>query len=66
MPKSTPDEVMTIGDLASYLKLSTSTLYKLCGEGKVPGQKVGRHWRFHRGVIDAWLAGRSVKLGRGK
>jgi excisionase family DNA binding protein len=49
------DSVMTIDDLSSYLKVSKSTLYKLAQEGKVPGQKVGRHWRFHRAVIDHWL-----------
>lgn len=37
MPKQMHDVVMTIDDLAKYLKLSTSTLYKLCAEGKVPG-----------------------------
>lgn len=47
--------VMTIDDLAVYLKLSKSTLYKLCAERKVPGRKVGRHWRFHKDRIDAWL-----------
>lgn len=46
---------MTIDDLAKYLKLSKSTLYKLCAEGKIPGIKVGRHWRFHHETIDAWL-----------
>lgn len=55
MAKKTQDTVMTIEDLAVYLKLSKSTLYKLCAEGKVPGQKVGRHWRFHKAVIDRWL-----------
>lgn len=55
MAKRQTDTVMTIGELAEYLKLSRSTLYKLCQEGKVPGQKVGRHWRFHRTVIDLWL-----------
>ena len=55
MAKQMHDTVMTIDDLAKYLKLSKSTLYKLCAEGKVPGQKVGRHWRFHRTVIDQWL-----------
>lgn len=55
MAKQTHDTVMTIDDLAVYLKLSTSTLYKLCADGKVPGTKVGRHWRFHRAVIDHWL-----------
>ncbi len=58
MAKQMQDQVMTIDDLAVYLKLSTSTLYKLCAEGKVPGQKVGRHRRFHRETIDQWLRGK--------
>ncbi|KAB2949519.1 MAG: helix-turn-helix domain-containing protein [Phycisphaerae bacterium] len=49
------DSVMTITELSSYLKVSKSTLYKLAQEGKVPGQKVGRHWRFHLEAVDAWL-----------
>ena len=60
MPRRT-DTVMTISELAKYLKVSKSTLYKLCQDDKVPGQKVGRHWRFHRTTIDEWLAkGRSA------
>jgi excisionase family DNA binding protein len=55
MTKKTEDKVLTIDDLAAYLKLSKSTVYKLCAEGKVPGNKIGRHWRFHRDVIDGWL-----------
>ncbi len=47
--------VLTIGELAEYLKISKSTLYKLAQEGRVPGQKVGRHWRFRRATIDRWL-----------
>ena len=47
--------VFTIDDLVVYLKLPKSTVYKLAQEGKIPGQKVGRHWRFHRETIDAWL-----------
>lgn len=49
------DNVMTIEELAGYLKVPKSTLYKLAQEGKVPGQKVGRHWRFHREAVDHWL-----------
>ena len=49
-------DVMTIDDLSVYLKISKSTLYKLVREGKVPGQKVGRHWRFQKVGIDSWLA----------
>lgn len=61
MPKMQADTVLTIEDLAVYLKLSKSTLYKLCQEGKVPGQKVGRHWRFHRDAVDAWLKTQPTK-----
>lgn len=47
--------VLTIDELAAYLKISKSTLYKLAQQSKIPGQKVGRHWRFHREAIDRWL-----------
>lgn len=60
-PAAQPDSVLTIDELAVYLKIAKSTLYKLAQEGKVPGQKVGRHWRFHRETIDKWLAERPTK-----
>ena len=49
------DEIMTIDDLAAYLKISKSTLYKLVQAGRLPGQKVGKRWRFHKAVVDEWL-----------
>lgn len=48
-------DVLTIGELAIYLKIPKSTLYKLVREGKIPSQKIGRHWRFRKGAIDHWL-----------
>lgn len=56
MAKKAADPVLTIDELAVYLKLSKSTLYKLAQEGKVPGQKVGKHWRFKKDVVDHWLS----------
>ena len=47
--------VLTIGELAEYLKISKSTLYKLAQEGSIPSQKVGKHWRFHKDAVDEWL-----------
>lgn len=55
------DQVLTIEELAAYLKVSKSTLYKLVQEGAVPGQKVGKHWRFRRETIDQWLDDRKTK-----
>lgn len=57
MPRQ-PDAVMTIDELADYLKISKSTLYHLVRRGEVPGTKIGRHWRFHRSTIEAWMSGR--------
>ncbi|MFC1601259.1 helix-turn-helix domain-containing protein [Candidatus Sumerlaeota bacterium] len=51
-----PHAVLTIDDLSSYLKIPKSTLYKLAREGRVPCQKIGRHWRFRKAAIDQWLA----------
>ena len=48
-------DVLTIEELSVYLKIPKSTLYKLVREGKVPSQKVGRHWRFRKVAIDRWL-----------
>ncbi len=50
-----PSGVLTIDELAVYLKIAKSTLYKLVREGKIPSQKIGRHWRFRKGAIDHWL-----------
>lgn len=50
-----PAEVMNIDELSRYLRISGSTLYKLARAGAVPGQKIGRHWRFRKAAIDRWL-----------
>ncbi|MBI4764646.1 MAG: helix-turn-helix domain-containing protein [Deltaproteobacteria bacterium] len=47
--------VLTIEELSTYLKIPKSTLYKLVREGRIPSQKVGRHWRFRKMAIDRWL-----------
>jgi excisionase family DNA binding protein len=54
-----PESIMTIKEIAEYLKIPKSTVYKLAQEGSIPAQKVGRHWRFKREVIDRWLENRS-------
>lgn len=53
--KDQADAVLTINELADYLKISKSTLYKLVREGRIPSRKIGRHWRFRKNAIDLWL-----------
>lgn len=54
MSKQTPD-VMTLNEVAEYLRIPRSTVYKLVREGRIPGQKIGRQWRFRRAVVERWL-----------
>ncbi|MGA7701943.1 MAG: helix-turn-helix domain-containing protein [Thermoguttaceae bacterium] len=55
MSANRASSVLTIDELAEYLKISKSTLYKLAQEGSIPSQKVGKHWRFHKDAVDEWL-----------
>lgn len=48
-------EILTIRDVASYLKLPVSTVYRLAERRDLPGHKVGRQWRFHKSLLDDWF-----------
>jgi excisionase family DNA binding protein len=56
-----PLDVMTFDEVIVDLRIPRSSLNKLVQEGKIPAQKVGRHWRFRRQSIDRWLEGVPVK-----
>ena len=49
------DEILTLKEVAAYLKLAEKTAYKLAAEGKLPGFKVGGSWRFKREDVLAWI-----------
>jgi len=53
-------EIMNIAETCRYLRIPRSSLYKLAQEGKIPCQKVGRHWRFSRPAIQTWIARRGL------
>ncbi len=48
-------DILTIREVAEYLKLNEKTTYRLVAEGKIPGFKVGGAWRFKKDEIDAWI-----------
>ncbi len=48
-------DIMTIREVADYLKLTEKTAYRLAAEGKIPGFKVGGSWRFRRDEIERWI-----------
>jgi excisionase family DNA binding protein len=49
-------EIMTTKELAKYLKLHAITICKNAAEGKLPGIRIGRVWRFDKEAIYKWIA----------
>jgi excisionase family DNA binding protein len=50
--KDMSDEILTVKEVAKYLKLAEKTAYRLAAEGKLPGFKVGGSWRFRRDELE--------------
>lgn len=46
---------LTLGQIAEYLQMSTSSIYKMAQLRKIPAYKVGRQWRFEKEEIDKWV-----------
>lgn len=47
--------VMTAQEVASYLRISQATVYKLARSGEIPAVRLGRSWRFRRDLLEKWL-----------
>ena len=54
-PKSIDSAIMTIAEVADYLKVTERTIYRLAGIKGIPSFKVGGSWRFSKTDIDAWI-----------
>ena len=48
-------EFLTAEEVAEYLRLPLSTVYKLVQDKRLPGFKVGKHWRFRKDSIEKWI-----------
>ena len=53
------EKLLTIEQVAAYLKVDKFTVYRLVTKRKLPAFKVGNQWRFKRKIIDAWLENNS-------
>ena len=48
-------EFLTAEEVAEYLRLPLSTVYKLVQDKRLPGFKVGKHWRFRKDSSEKWI-----------
>lgn len=56
------DQILTVKEVAEYLKVNERTVYRLAIEKKVPAFRVGSSWRFRKGQIDGWIKAQEEKL----
>ena len=54
-------DILTLDEVAAYLKAGKRTVYRLAANGKLPAFKLGGTWRFRRGDLDQWIAKRIGK-----
>ena len=56
MVTSAKPSLMTIDEVAKYLRMKKVTIYKHAQDGRIPGFKVGSKWRFKKSTVDKWIA----------
>ena len=49
------NDIMTLEEVAGYLRLKPQTIYLWAQEKKIPAAKLGKEWRFRRSVVDKWF-----------
>lgn len=52
----TDGEILTLDEVAAYLKAGKRTVYRLAQKGEIPAFKLGGTWRFRRSELDSWIA----------
>ena len=48
-------DIMTLEEVAAYLKLRPQTIYTWAQEKRIPAAKLGKEWRFRKSIIDEWF-----------
>ena len=48
-------DLMTLEEVAKYLRVTKKTIYRFLERGLIPATKIGRQWRFDRDSIDVWV-----------
>lgn len=51
------DKIMTLEEVAEYLRVKPQTIYTWAQEKKIPAAKLGKEWRFRKSMIDRWFNG---------
>lgn len=53
--EGTGHDILTLEEVAIYLRLTPQTIYKWAQDKRIPAVKLGKEWRFRKSIIDRWL-----------
>ena len=53
--RSLENDIMTLEEVAAYLRLKPQTIYTWAQDKKIPAAKLGKEWRFKKSIIDEWF-----------
>jgi excisionase family DNA binding protein len=53
--KAPENDILTVEEVAHYLRLQPQTIYKWAQEKRIPAVKLGKEWRFRKTILDRWL-----------
>ena len=53
-------EIMTVPEVSAYLRVHSSTIYRLLKKDALPAFKIGADWRFYRDDVDKWAHARTL------
>lgn len=62
MRQTTTPDVLTIEEVAAYLRLPIETIARQAAQGQIPGRKIEDTWRFLKAAIDDWLRSQDSRL----
>jgi excisionase family DNA binding protein len=48
--------ILTVREVAEYLRLSEAKVYRLANERQLPAIRIGKSWRFRKDLLDEWLS----------
>jgi excisionase family DNA binding protein len=54
-PMDNNDKIMTLEEVAEYLRVKPQTIYTWAQEKKIPAAKLGKEWRFKKSMVDKWF-----------
>jgi excisionase family DNA binding protein len=53
--KAPDHDILTLEEVAHYLRLKPQTIYKWAQERRIPAVKLGKEWRFRKSILDRWM-----------